>query len=80
MPLFTDTLNRNHAHRLTRPELRPKPNVIRPSATERKKPSHGEIAELAYSFWEARGHTHGSELEDWLRAERELQQRYNSIW
>jgi hypothetical protein len=31
-----------------------------------------EIARLAYSYWEARGREHGSELEDWLRAEREL--------
>jgi hypothetical protein len=30
------------------------------------------IAQLAYSFWEARGFTGGSPEEDWLRAEREL--------
>ena len=32
----------------------------------------GEIARLAYSYWEARGYQGGSPEEDWLRAEREL--------
>jgi hypothetical protein len=31
-----------------------------------------EIAELAYSFWEARGFQGGAPEDDWLRAEREL--------
>ena len=34
--------------------------------------AHDEIARLAYSYWEARGRTGGSALDDWLRAEREL--------
>ena len=38
-------------------------------------PSHHEIAALAYSYWEARGRQGGSQLEDWLRAERELRQK-----
>jgi hypothetical protein len=38
-------------------------------------PSHQEIARLAYSYWEARGRQHGSALEDWLRAEREIPKR-----
>lgn len=33
------------------------------------------IAELAYSYWEARGHKGGSPEEDWLRAESELASR-----
>lgn len=40
-------------------------------------PSKDEIAELAYSYYEARGFHGGSPLEDWLRAERELTQRNN---
>ncbi len=32
----------------------------------------GEIAELAYSYFAERGHTHGSAEEDWLRAEKAL--------
>ena len=35
-------------------------------------PSHDEIAALAYSYWETRGFQGGSPEEDWLRAEREL--------
>lgn len=35
-------------------------------------PSQGEIARLAYAYWEARGRWHGSPQEDWYRAEREL--------
>ena len=31
-----------------------------------------QIAQLAYSFWEARGGAEGSAFDDWLRAEREL--------
>jgi hypothetical protein len=34
-----------------------------------------EIARLAYSYWEARGRKDGNALEDWLRAERELNAR-----
>lgn len=35
-------------------------------------PSFNEIAQLAYSFWEARGYQGGSSEEDWMRAEHEL--------
>jgi hypothetical protein len=54
-----------HPHRL-RTVYEPLP--ARPAA----KPTHAEIARLAYSYWEARGPNGGSALEDWLRAEREL--------
>jgi hypothetical protein len=45
------------------------------SSVKSAQPSHGEIAALAYSYWEARGRQGGSPAEDWLRAERELRQR-----
>lgn len=35
-------------------------------------PTHEEIAELAYSYWEARGGHGGSPWDDWFRAEQEL--------
>ncbi len=36
---------------------------------------HGEIARLAYSYWEARGYQGGSSEEDWSRAQDELRLR-----
>ena len=35
-------------------------------------PTQSAIAELAYSYWEARGRQGGSDWDDWFRAEREL--------
>ena len=37
--------------------------------------AHEEIAELAYSYWIARGYSQGGAEDDWLRAEHELRQR-----
>ncbi len=37
--------------------------------------SHEEVSRLAYSYFVARGYQGGSEVEDWLRAERELKER-----
>jgi len=67
MPHFYGT-----THSRERRELRPARNVIR------TEPPHEEIARLAYSYWEARGCPHGSSLEDWLRAERDLRDRGDS--
>jgi hypothetical protein len=36
------------------------------------RPTHDEIANLAFSLYEARGRQDGHDLEDWLRAEQEL--------
>ena len=38
-------------------------------------PTREDIAELAYSYWEARGRMGGSPWEDWFRAERELKSK-----
>jgi Protein of unknown function (DUF2934) len=46
-----------------------------PFLARRDVPPHEEVATLAYSYWIARGYSHGSAEEDWLRAERELRQR-----
>jgi Protein of unknown function (DUF2934) len=40
------------------------------------KPSHDEIARLAYSYWENRGRHGGSAEEDWYRAEREWSEKH----
>ncbi len=36
------------------------------------RPSEAEIAERAYTYWNARGCVGGSPEEDWFRAEEEL--------
>ena len=65
---MTHTHVRPHAHhtRARYEDLSTRPPV---------RPPHAEIARLAYLYWEARGRQHGSALEDWLRAERELYAR-----
>ncbi len=40
-------------------------------------PSHEEISARAYSLFEARGASHGDDLNDWLEAEHELLQEYS---
>jgi hypothetical protein len=44
----------------------------RPSVHVVEGPSHQEIAARAFSLFEARGASAGQDLDDWLRAEREL--------
>jgi hypothetical protein len=44
------------------------------ATTESRKPSHDEIAELAYRRYLDRGGQHGSDFDDWLEAERALRQ------
>ena len=39
-------------------------------------PTQEEIAALAYRYWEARQGNPGSAEEDWLHAERDLQQKH----
>ncbi|PIU51863.1 hypothetical protein COS91_02130 [Candidatus Desantisbacteria bacterium CG07_land_8_20_14_0_80_39_15] len=36
-----------------------------------------EITLLAYKYFEQRGYQHGQELDDWLRAEKEIKKKYN---
>jgi hypothetical protein len=38
-------------------------------------PAHKEIGTLAYSLWQARGCPEGSREEDWLNAERALNEQ-----
>ena len=42
----------------------------------RRAPTHDEIARLAFNLYESRGRQDGHDVEDWLRAEEELVQRY----
>ena len=43
-----------------------------PATSPVTSPAFEEIAQLAYSYWEARGYQGGCPEEDWLRAEAEL--------
>jgi hypothetical protein len=45
------------------------------AAPPESRPPFEAIAQLAYSYWEARGYQDGSSEEDWLRAEEELSSR-----
>jgi len=50
-------------------------SAIAPSSAAAEPVSHptfDEVAQLAYSYWEARGYQGGSSEDDWLRAEQEL--------
>jgi DUF2934 family protein len=42
----------------------------------RERPSHDEIARLAYYFYERRGRRDGHDLDDWLSAEFQLRRHY----
>jgi len=45
------------------------------SRESRCQPSNDEIAFRAYEIFLRRGAAHGSDLDDWLQAERELQEQ-----
>jgi hypothetical protein len=75
MPFSTETLHRAHIHRAPAdPERRGWLTSRTLPPAKARTPDRQGIARLAYSYWEARGRQHGSELEDWLRAERELRE------
>ena len=42
---------------------------------EQHAPSQDDIARRAYDLYQARGAEQGRDMEDWLRAERELRER-----
>lgn len=65
------TILGSHTHNSHRPrELPPPGSAI--SRLPRHRPTHEEISRLAYFYWESRGRPHGSSVEDWFRAERDL--------
>ena len=51
------------------------PAGIMAASDEINAPTHLEIAELAYSYWEARGGRGSSPWDDWFRAEQDLARR-----
>jgi hypothetical protein len=58
-------------------QMRVQDGVLSRSSASEEQPSYDEIAELAYSYWEARGGDGESpEDGDWFRAERELKAKH----
>jgi hypothetical protein len=53
--------------------------VLQPDIAEEKKngPSSEEIRQRAFEIHIERGGIHGCDLDDWLQAERELQEKLN---
>jgi hypothetical protein len=46
------------------------------STGDRERPTHGEVARLAYHFYESRGPQEGGAIADWLLAELELRHHH----
>ena len=61
----------------TEPPVLPEPELLAAATAVdiEDQLSRELVAQLAYSFWEARGCQGGSPEEDWLRAEEELRNR-----
>ena len=56
-----------------KPELKSEKKTVAPKRTRRAaRVDPDAVARLAYARFEARGRTHGHDVEDWLSAEREL--------
>jgi hypothetical protein len=53
--------------------------VVETAADPLSAPGYHEIAQLAYSFWVARGCQGGSPEEDWRRAEEQLRARTAAV-
>ena len=51
------------------------PPAVMQADDEISSPTDSQVAELAYSYWEARGGEGGSPWEDWFRAEQELKRK-----
>jgi len=41
-------------------------------AAKKPEPTYEQISALAHHYWQQRGGHHGSDAQDWLRAEKEL--------
>jgi hypothetical protein len=52
------------------------PSSVGKKIDRRSHPTQDEIAQLAYSLYESRGRQEGHQMEDWLRAEQELEHHY----
>jgi hypothetical protein len=60
------------AHNNSHHHVRPPEPLVTLSTEGRHKASVEDVAKRAYEKFEARGRRHGSDREDWIAAEREL--------
>ena len=51
-------------------------HLVTKDTADVERPSRGEIARLAYDFYEMRGRRDGHDVDDWLSAERQLRHHY----
>jgi len=51
-------------------------SMVGKNTGRRNRPSHDEIARLAYERYTSRGRLDGHDVEDWLTAERQLTRHY----
>lgn len=75
MPLESKITN------LAKERLAPDPNEVEMpgnGVSAPEKPSHEEIAVLAFEYYQLREGNAGDEVQDWLRAERDLVERASS--
>jgi hypothetical protein len=56
----------------------PKPAATTDAQSQSSRPTRAAIAARAFALYCERGGQHGRDVEDWLRAERELQQAASS--
>ena len=65
-PKTTTAVNHKHTTKKTAEPIAAAAKTVKPAV------AHEAIAQLAYSYWIARGYQGGSSQEDWFRAEVEL--------
>lgn len=53
-------------------------NQVNPTQAKPVNVSREEIAKLAHHYWVTDGHRHGSHVDHWLRAEKELRNHHRA--
>ena len=76
-PAFTgaSVRSRSHSAKHSKAVSAPIPESTIAETTVTVLYDRDAIARLAYSYWEARGRQGGSQIEDWVRAEKEFANR-----
>jgi len=54
------------------PAKTPAKKTASKKTAKKSAPTYEEISALAHHYWQQRGGHHGSDAQDWLRAEKEL--------